>query len=189
MEQGDASVRKMLMMASIGASLIILGLLLMRWLRDEPVPAYTADFAALPMNVEYPSPQIDLTTLEGIPASLSDLEGSVVLVNLWATWCLPCRGEMPILQNFYQTHQKDGFILLGINQEESRDVVEQFIDEYGLTFPIWLDPDSLSQNEFHTTYLPSSYVIDRTGTVRLLWIGAISQANLDTYVPPLIQSR
>src|SRR5690349_16355993 len=175
-----ASVRKWLMTASAGASLIALGILLTRWLPGDHA-ASAADAAAVPVEVNYLAPQIDLTTLDGSPASLSDLEGSVVLVNLWATWCLPCREEMPVLQEFYQAYWQDGFVLIAINQEESRDTVRKFMDEYELTFPIWLDPEYLSQRAFHTTYLPSSYVIDRSGTIRLLWIGAISWENLEAH--------
>ncbi len=185
----DASVRGKLMMASMGASLIALGILLMVWLWSDRVPAPAADFAAVPVEVEYAAPALDLTVLDGAPVSLSDLEGSVVLVNLWATWCLPCREEMPVLQEFYRTHQEDGFVLVAINQEESADMVRQFANDHDLSFPMWLDPQYLAQREFHTTYLPSSYVIDRTGTVRLLWIGGISRENLDVYVPPLIQTQ
>jgi cytochrome c biogenesis protein CcmG, thiol:disulfide interchange protein DsbE len=185
----DASVRAKLMMASTGASLIALGILLIAWLWSDRAPAPAADFAAVPVEVEYAAPALDLTALDGTPVSLSDLEGSVVLVNLWATWCLPCREEMPVLQEFYQVHRRDGFVLVAINQEESADMVRQFADDHDLTFPMWLDPQYLAQREFHTTYLPSSYVIDRTGTVRLLWIGGISRENLDAYVPPLIQAQ
>ncbi|MBK9207749.1 MAG: TlpA family protein disulfide reductase [Anaerolineales bacterium] len=118
--------------------------------------------------------------------SLNDYRGSVVLVNLWATWCPPCREEMPALQKFYEKYKADGFVLIAIDQEETREVVAPFVKEFGLTFPIWLDADYLAQREFNTMNLPSSYVIDRTGKVRLMWIGGISKNNLEKYVPDII---
>ena len=94
---------------------------------------------------------------------------------------------MPTLQTFYEKYRDDGFVLLAIDQEETREVVEPFINEFGLTFPVWLDIDYLAQREFKTMNLPSSYVIDREGRVRLMWIGGISKRNLEKYVPDLIK--
>jgi cytochrome c biogenesis protein CcmG/thiol:disulfide interchange protein DsbE len=138
------------------------------------------------VKVDFAAPQLPLEDLTGSPVSLEDYKGSVVLVNLWATWCPPCREEMPTLQTFYEKYKADGFVLIGIDQEETRNVVEPFVKEFGLTFPIWLDLDYLAQREFNTMNLPSSYVIDRTGRVRLMWIGGISKKNLEKFVPDLI---
>jgi peroxiredoxin len=93
---------------------------------------------------------------------------------------------MPTLETFYEKYKADGFVLIGINQEESRAVVKPFVAEFGLTFPIWLDPDYLAQRELNTMNLPSSFVIDRNGIVRLMWIGGISERNLEKYVPDVI---
>lgn len=77
-------------------------------------------------------------------------------------------------------------MLIAIDQEETREVVQPFVEEFDLTFPIWLDIDYLAQREFKTMSLPSSYVIDRNGRVKLMWIGSISKANLEQYVPDII---
>jgi cytochrome c biogenesis protein CcmG, thiol:disulfide interchange protein DsbE len=168
----------------MGIALMAMGLMFLIFLNKNK-PA-TAEFAAVPARVDFSAPELELRTLEGDPVSLIDHRGNVVLVNLWATWCPPCRREMPTLQAFYEEYKSRGFVLIAINQEESRDIVEEFVDEFGLTFPVWLDEDYLAQRKFGTASLPSSYVIDRNGRVRLLWIGGISKTNLEQHVPPLI---
>ena len=118
---------------------------------------------------------------------MTDYLGSVVLVNLWATWCPPCQDEMPALQTFYEDHKADGFVVLGIDQEETRVIVQPFVAKNGLTFPVWLDENYLAQREFKTESLPSSFVIDRTGKVRLMWFGGISGKFLEKYVTDVIK--
>ncbi|HNA54172.1 MAG TPA: TlpA disulfide reductase family protein [Anaerolineales bacterium] len=168
----------------IGTGLIAIGIMFYMLLSQQDVSSQ--DFSAVPVKVDYPAPKLDLVDLSGKSVSLDDYLGSVVLVNLWATWCPPCREEMPTLQTFYEKYKEDGFVLLGVDQEETAAVVQPFVEEFGLTFPVWLDLDYLAQREFNTMNLPSSYVIDRSGTVRLMWIGGISKRNLEKYVPDLI---
>lgn len=172
-------------MLMIGAGLISIGLTLFIFLNNSPTSSGT--FSTVPVKVNFPAPELTLVDLAGKTVSLNDHLGSVVLVNLWATWCPPCKEEMPALQTFYEKHKTEGFVLLAINQEESLQVVDPFVKEYGLTFPVWLDEDYLAQRVFNTMNLPSSYVIDRNGTVRLMWIGGISEKNLEKYVPDLFQ--
>ena len=191
MDSGDNrinefSLRRFFILISTGAGLIAFGVAMLLFMKDDYAPASSTDFVAVPAEVDFSAPDLELRTLEGEPASLKAHRGSVVLVNLWATWCPPCRREMPALQAFYEEYKGGGFVLIAINQEESRDIVEEFVDEFGLAFPVWLDEDYLAQRQFGTASLPSSYVIDRTGRVRLLWIGGISKTNLEKYVPPLI---
>jgi len=76
--------------------------------------------------------------------------------------------------------------LIAINQEEPLETVIPFVEEFGLTFPVWLDMDYQAQREFKTIGLPSSYVIDRNGKVRLMWMGGISEKNLEKFVPDII---
>jgi thiol-disulfide isomerase/thioredoxin len=175
-------------MMMVGVGLIAIGVMFMLILgnAESPASASSTDLSAVPAEMDFPSPELDLVTLDGSPVSLSSYRGSVVLVNLWATWCPPCRQEMPTLQAFYEKYKDDGFVLIGIDQEETAEVVRPFVDEFKLTFPIWLDKDYLAQKEFKTMSLPSSYVIDRNGQVRLMWIGSISMSNLEKYVPDVI---
>jgi len=175
-------------MMMIGTGLVAVGLvLLLRMNNNKAISSSSTDFSVVPVEVDFAAPELDLRSLEGEPVSLMDYRGSVILVNLWATWCPPCREEMPTLQAFYEKHKDEGFILVGLNQEETRAAVAPFVREFGLTFPIWLDEDYLAQREFNTISLPSSYVIDREGRVRLMWIGGISKSNLEKFVAAVIE--
>lgn len=143
--------------------------------------------SVVPGTTRYPAPDLQLTTLSGEPAALSDYLGQVVLVNNWATWCPPCRAEMPELLAYYQAHADEGFVLIAINAGEPASVVQAFVNRLGLTFPVWLDPEMAALTAFQNPSLPSSYVIDREGVVRLAWTGPIDRATLEEYVTPLVE--
>ncbi len=180
------SFARFLALIMISMGLISLGIVSFLALSSSyPDPA-SLELSAIPAVVNYPAPDLSLRDLAGNDVSLSGYRDSVALVNLWATWCSPCKEEMPALQNFYEEYKDKGFVLIAINQEESRDLVAPFVQEFGLTFPVWLDLDYLAQRKFNTENLPSSYVIDRSGIVRLMWIGGISKKNLEKYVPDVI---
>ena len=176
---------RILAMMMVGIGLLATGAMFVMLLDQRDASAQ--DFSAVPAKVNFPAPELNLQDLSGEQVALSDYRGSVVLVNLWATWCPPCREEMPTLQTFYEKYKEDGFVLIAIDQEETSDVVQPFVEEFGLTFPIWLDLDYLAQQQFHTANLPSSYVVDREGVVRLMWIGGISKKNLEKFVPDIIR--
>ncbi|MGQ9832618.1 MAG: TlpA family protein disulfide reductase [Candidatus Villigracilaceae bacterium] len=151
---------------------------------DQSEPAQPT--GPIPVSVNYPAPDLTLDTLQGKDAALKDYLGQVVLVNLWATWCPPCKAEMPTLQAYYQAHKAQGFILIAVNAGDSASEVQMFVDKLGLTFPIWLDPNHAALRAFRTTGLPSSFVIDRDGQVRLAWSGAVERQTLEKYVTPLL---
>lgn len=168
----------------IGAGLIIVGVMLFMVLTPPTDPQ---GFSVLPAEVNFPAPQLSVEDLAGGSVSLENYRGRVVLVNLWATWCPPCKAEMPTLQAFYVRHQGKGFVIVGINDGETLDLVKPFVMEYDLTFPVWLDEGYQAERAFNTMNLPSSYVVDRTGIIRLAWVGAISQRSLEAYVLPIIK--
>jgi peroxiredoxin len=172
-------------MLMIGAGLVVIGIVSFMLLYNPT--ASSGDLSAVPAQVGFAAPKLTLEDLSGKTVSLSDYLGSVVLVNLWATWCPPCRDEMPALQIFYDQYKADGFVLIGINQEEKLEAVSPFVAEFGLTFPVWLDENYQAQRVFNTSSLPSSYVIDRAGTVRLMWVGGVSEKFLEKYVTKLIK--
>lgn len=145
------------------------------------------DFSTVPVNVSFPAPELTLTDTGGNPRSLTEYRGQIVLVNLWATWCQPCKEEMPAFQSFYHKHREQGFVVIAINDGDPKEDVLQFVKDYRLAFPVWLDPTYIAtQQAFKTLNLPSSFVIDRDGTIRLQWVGGISRRMLDTHVAPLI---
>lgn len=143
--------------------------------------------ASVPGEMNYPAPELTLTDMQDQTVSLADYRGQWVLVNNWATWCPPCRAEMPELNAFYEAHKDDGFVLIAISSGDTKAQIDDFTREYGLTFPMWQDPTSASLRAFRMDYLPSSFVIDPSGTVRLAWTGAVSLATLEKYVTPLMQ--
>jgi len=147
-----------------------------------------SDLRAIPARADYAAPNLALTDLDGRPVSLQDYRGQVVLVNLWATWCPPCKEEMPALETFYRKHKDNGFTIVAINDGEPIGDVLQFVEEYGLSFPVWLDPTyTATEKAFKTINLPSSYVINREGQVVLRWVGGVNYRNLDKYVTPIIE--
>ena len=140
-----------------------------------------------PMKVEYPAPAIQLTDIAGSTVSLADHKGDVILINTWATWCPPCRREMPDLEAFFRTHADGGFILLGINVGEEKETVAQFVDMFHLTFPIWLDPDESTLRSLNSFSLPYSIVIDREGIVRYAWSGATCLSVLESTIASMLR--
>jgi len=153
----------------------------------ESTPAQT-DLSTVPVQVDFSSPDLTLTDMDGVSRSLVDYRGQVVLVNLWATWCPPCKAEMPTLQAFHDKYLEKGFTVIAINDGDPTPDVTQFVKDYKLTFPIWLDPTyTATEIAFKTMNLPSSFVIDRGGTVRLSWVGEINNKMLEKYVAPIIK--
>ena len=140
-----------------------------------------------PVTTRYPAPNLALTDLQGKHVSIEDYRGQVILVNNWATWCPPCISEMPELQAYYGAHAAEGFVIIAIESGGPPDQVVSFVYDYGITFPVWLDPQSKAQGIFMNWDLPSSYVIDRDGIVRLSWTGGINQPTLEQYVTPLLE--
>lgn len=143
--------------------------------------------ASIPGDMNFPAPELTLTDMQDQSVSLVDYRGQWVLVNNWATWCPPCRAEMPELNAYYEAHKDEGFVLVAISSGDTKDQITAFTQEYGLRFPMWQDPTSASLRAFRMDYLPSSFVIDPSGTVRLAWTGAVSLETLEKYVTPLLQ--
>lgn len=171
-----------------GAGLILLGVVAYGLLIESNVTEGIGNIGfGAPAQVNFSAPDLRLTNLEGGSAALSDYRGKVVLINNWATWCPPCEAEMPTLQAYYQTHQDKDFALIAIDAGESAAEISPFRERYGLTFEIWLDPNLLAIAAFRNTGLPSTYVVDKTGTVRYAWAGAVSREALETYVTPLME--
>jgi len=173
---------------ALGTGLVLLGLAaFVAWPRTETGSATPASIVSVPVEVNYAAPELALSALDGNQHALADYHGQVVLVNLWATWCPPCKAEMPTLEAYFQDHQADGFTTLAINDGDPTDAVTDFVQEYGLTFTVLLDPTyQATDHAFKTQNLPSSFVIDRDGNIRLRWVGEIDRTTLDKYVTPLI---
>jgi thiol-disulfide isomerase/thioredoxin len=174
----------------MGVGLILIGLAafyLLSKANQDSVSGESQQIYPVPAAVNYAAPELSLTDIKGVDSSLADYRGKVVLVNLWATWCPPCKKEMPTLQAFYNAHEADGFTIIAINDGDPTADVVQFVKDYQLTFSVWLDPKYVATEQaFQSMNLPSSYVIDRSGIIRLRWLGEISDEMLEKYVTPII---
>jgi peroxiredoxin len=120
-----------------------------------------------------PAPGFTLEDMDGKIFSLKDYRGKVVLLNFWATWCPPCRREMPSIERLHQYFKNKDFVVLAVNQMESGDQVFTFTGDLGvdLTFPILFDKDSSVARAYAVQGLPTTYVIDKKGKVRFRAIG------------------
>lgn len=140
-----------------------------------------------PIEVDQPAPELTLYDLDGNQVSLSDFEGQVVLLNNWATWCPPCRQEMPEFNAYYQKYRDQGFQVVAVEAGQPEDQVREFVEEQGLEFIILLDPELQSMETFQERTLPTSFVIDRRGHLRLAWLGAINEPTLEKYLTPILE--
>ena len=124
-----------------------------------------------------PAPPYGGTTLAGDSTSLTGLTGQVVLLNLWATWCAPCRHETPFLEGLFQEHREKGLTILGVSMDtgDARDQVAEFVQEYSVTYPILLDPQMRGMDIYRVMGLPASFLIDRDGVLRWMRIGPVSE--------------
>ncbi len=128
------------------------------------------------------APGFELVAADGTMVGLADYLGDVVLINFWATWCAPCRTEMPLLQSTFESFRDQGFIVLGIDFDESADLVASFGEELGLTFPLLLDPGGKIQQQYKVRGYPTTVVLDREGLIRSYHIGILTQSQLDGYL-------
>jgi len=136
------------------------------------------------------APDFELNTIEGETIKLSDLRGQAVLINLWATWCPPCRAEMPAIEKVYNEYRDEGFIVLAVNMtyQDAFSDIAPFISEYGLSFPILLDETSEVGTAYQLRSLPSSFFIDREGIIREVVIGGpMAEALLRTRVEEILK--
>jgi thiol-disulfide isomerase/thioredoxin len=122
--------------------------------------------SVVPVAVNFAAPELLLENLNGQTESLAGYRDRVVLVNNWATWCPPCKAEMPTLAAYYNEHQSEGFTIIAIEAGDPVDAIAPFVQSYSLGFPVWLDPNGVSLRAFGNGTLPNSYVIDCSGTVR-----------------------
>ena len=129
-------------------------------------------------EVGHTAPSFNLPAIDGKTVSLSDLRGKPVLLNFWATWCRPCRSEMPLLSRLYATH-KDQIEVVAIDKQEPADDVQSFVNGLKLSFVPVLDEDGSVFRRYRVSNLqPSSFWIDQNGVIRALYYGQMSESNI-----------
>jgi len=186
--------RNPLFFVGVGIALIgVMAVLLLLFGKKDSANSQTAASdsspsspSSIPAEVNYAAPELSLQNVNGNTESLIDYRDKVVLVNNWATWCPPCKAEIPTLEAYYKAHSAEGFVIIGIEAGESQNEVLQFVKGADITYPIWFDLKNASLQAFRSSGLPNSFVIDRSGTVRLAWVGEINREMLEKYVTPLI---
>lgn len=137
-----------------------------------------------------PAPDFTLESLTGETVTLSQFLGQPVLINFWASWCPPCRLEMPDLVGAYEAHKSEGFVLLGVNltYQDSLPDVQAFVDEFNMTFPVLLDEDGhVTDDLYRLRGLPLSVFVNREGVITRAHIGALTASQIETYVGEILQ--
>lgn len=116
-------------------------------------------------------PEINLTALDGTKISLASLRGKVVVVDFWASWCAPCKEEMPVLESLHKRFASKGLVIIGVSVDNERENAEEFIKGVKVTFPIVHDANKKVAGSFKPPKMPTSFVIDKTGKVRFVHAG------------------
>ncbi len=158
---------------------VVLGAVWIGWTRLDPD---AANPTGLPPSADlgHPAPDFTLMTPDGREISLSDFRGQPVLINFWATWCPPCRAEIPALEATARDYNGQA-VILGVDVQESADSVQAFISEFGMTYPVVLDGDASVAQTYRVRAFPTSYLVDRRGVIVEIFAGPVSE--------PLVRSR
>lgn len=125
------------------------------------------------------APPFEAVTLDEDPVSLADLRGEVVLLNVWATWCTPCRQEIPELQALHEEHADHGLRVVGVtvDSRSAKDEIARFIDQFGMTYDVWWDPDQTAVSAFGAMGVPLTVLIDREGRITWRHMGAFQRGD------------
>jgi len=152
-------------------------------------PASLVGSGALPLEGQ-PAPDFTLKTLDGGTVTLSQLQGQPVLINFWASWCTPCRAEMPEIVRTYETHKADGLVVLAINMtfQDSLPEAQAFAREFHMPFPVLLDDTgAVARDAYRVPVLPMSFFVDRKGLIVHRQIGAMNGKQIDALVGEILK--
>jgi peroxiredoxin len=136
------------------------------------------------------APDFTLPTLDGTKVSLSQFRGQPVLINFWASWCLPCREEMPKLVQSNEAHKAEGLMLLGVNLTYSDSVsdAQAFVSEFKITFPVLLDKEgSVAEKMYQIPGIPTSVFINRDGTIERIQVGVMTSRQIKQYIAEILR--
>ncbi len=138
------------------------------------------------------APDFTLDVLDGTKMTLSELRGKIVIINLWATWCPPCRAEMPALESAYKAYKDSDVVVLGLNitNQDIEQNIPAFVQEFGLTFPILLDRDGRVSILYQLRGLPTTFFVNRQGIITSVVVGGpMSETFFRSKIEALLQER
>ena len=131
------------------------------------------------------APDFELSTMTGEKVRLSDYHGKKVILNFWATWCPPCKAEMPHMESFYKANKNSGITILAVNLtsvDKGKDAVQNFINSNGLTFPILLDETGMIGTKYQAFTIPTSYIIDTKGIIQKKVVGPMDENTMKAFM-------
>lgn len=163
------------------------------WIWASRVPPGLADQSSLSVPyIGFLAPDLEVTTLTGQQARLSDFRGAPVLLNFWATWCPPCRAEMPAFQQIFNDYQEAGLVVLAVNAThlDSLPEVKNFLQEYKLTLPVFLDTNGSASSLYQVRAMPTTFFIGRDGKINDIEFGGpLSEATIRLKVEELLKNE
>ena len=152
-----------------------------------PLPTARTVQKAVPPKVGNVAFDFGLEDLDGNTVALSDFRGRKVMLNFWATWCGPCRAEIPYMVALYKRSRYQGFEIIAVNLREAHARVSEFVNQYDMDFTVLLDPKAKVGQAYYVRAIPTSVFIDEHGIIEIVHVGTLSEALLTTYVNQLLQ--
>lgn len=131
-------------------------------------------------QVGHLAPDFNLVDLDGNQVTLSDLRGKIVFINFWATWCPPCRAEMPEIEAVYQEYKDKGVVVIGVDIAEPESTVRQYIQQGGFSWTFVLDSTGEVASDYQIVAIPTSFFLDREGIIKAVNIGAMTKRAMET---------
>jgi peroxiredoxin len=174
-----------------GAALVCFSAALMIvWQVGLPEPSRFTGFIVngtqVAPEIGSPAPPFSAPALTGEPLRLSELRGNIVVLNFWATWCVPCEIEMPELQALHENWQAHNVQVIGINIGEERAAIDAWLSSRQITFPLLLDASQSISQQYQLRGQPMTFVIDRQGIIRAIFYGATTRDALERMLTPLL---
>ena len=179
----DISVPRILSRSRLAAlgvlTIAMIGLLAAQGCSSSPTGSNLDGLAPAP-EVGRLAPDFTLVGLDGNQVSLSDFRGKTVFVNFWATWCPPCRAEMPEMEAVYQEYKDRDVVIIGVDIVEPEDTVRQYVQEGGYSWTFVLDTTGEVNNNYRVTSIPTSFFLDREGIIRAVNIGPMNKRAIES---------
>ncbi|GHH99108.1 redoxin domain-containing protein [Neobacillus kokaensis] len=151
--------------------------------KSDKQPDTAKEVSATALTIGAKAPDFELKTLNGESVRLSDLKGKKLMLNFWATWCGPCKAEMPEMEEFYKSADKD-IKILAVNIDPQLDV-KGFVDEYKITFPVLLDTEDAVNTKYQVISIPTTYFIDSNGIIQNKFVGTMKLDDMKDFTNKL----